>query len=100
MCSLATFQPPPPEGYVTVCERNGELISGRDMQAHLDTYSKVYRGRITFKGKRPTAEIGHDRCGSLLRIDPASERAAGRSRTWRSAQLRPPRDKSMTMFSM
>ncbi len=27
MCSLATFLPPPPRHYVTVCERNAELVA-------------------------------------------------------------------------
>ena len=32
MCSLEIFQPPPPIGYVTVCEQRGDLVAIPEQQ--------------------------------------------------------------------
>ena len=35
MCSLGTLMPPPPRDYVTVCERNAELVAVKAEDSNL-----------------------------------------------------------------
>ena len=46
MCTLEVLQPPPPVGYVTVCEQRGELVAIPELQdkvpLQVSNYNSVF----------------------------------------------------------